>query len=148
MPKKFIWIGAGILVLGLIVALLFFWFITGPGKKPVAAIVIPQGVSALATPEMTPSATQTTVPTAISTSAGDIWQVVEISKKAIHENGFDYDVATFSNVGNPAILMKAQCGAPGWPSPKIGQQYVLNDYNVLVPEQGIGSPLQRFYPIK
>ena len=142
--KKYIWIGVGILVLGCIGALILWWVVTVGGKKQVAALVIPQTI-----PQTTPTAfLPTPTVTPLPVVPGNIWIVASIEQNAIREGLFLYDVATFYNKNVPTIIMKAQCGAPGWPSPEIGQQYVLSEYNVLVPIEGIESPLQRFYPLK
>jgi len=68
----------------------------------------------------------------------------EMEENAIYANGFYYDVATFFNLDQPSLTVRAQCMNPGWPSPEIGHHFTLIYASVLVPIEGVESTIQRF----
>lgn len=76
---------------------------------------------------------------------GDIWIVVKNENNALHQNGFVYDIDTFENKDDRNISLRAHCAEPGWPAPKMGAEYRLNKYGVLIPlKEDKLNPLQRF----
>lgn len=121
--KRIIWIGSAVIIFLLVACAP--QIVTTPAVVP--ALVI-----------------QTPTPTL----PGNIWVVTGIEQSVIHQNGFNYDVATFTNLNQPAVTLRAQCSAPGWPSPEIGHQYTINEYRVMSPIEGIYSPLQRFWVLE
>jgi len=127
--KRIVWVGLGVIIFLLIACAALFW--TKNSSR--LSTATPTTISVVVT-----STPTTALP-------GNIWVVSKIEEAAIHQNGYVYDVATFTNLDRPSVTLRAQCAAPGWPAPAIGQQYVMNDYRVLVPIEGIDSPLQRFF---
>lgn len=107
------------------------------------SVAMPTMVATASTPTLVP----TPLPTLTATLAapGNIWVVTSIEPRALHVNGFDYDVAVFTNLNQPLVTIRAQCAGPSWPSPEIGHQYYMNNFEVLVPVEGNDSPLQRFH---
>ncbi len=147
--KKHLWLGLGFIVLLVIVIVVAS--ILGSANRQNAE---PQMI--FATPETTPTTIVPVTPIVtlpISTptqsasyATGSVWEVVSIEKKALQQNGFSYDVATFALVGQSTVTLKAHCAEPQWPSPEIGHKYVsLNDRGVIITEEGIKITLQRFY---
>ncbi|EKD52744.1 MAG: hypothetical protein ACD_61C00256G0003 [uncultured bacterium] len=143
MDKKYIRIGLGIFLVVALICSLIYWLTSLPTRQQASLLSTPT-VLATATPVMTPTPTQTAIPAA----PGNIWEVVAIEENKIYENGFHYDVATFKNLNDPSLIILARCAEPGWPQPEIGDRYVLNQYGVLIPIEGIGSLLQRFLVIE
>jgi hypothetical protein len=143
MDKKYIWIGIGIFVFVVLVCGILSVFMNTSTR---------QQAEPLSTPVMLATATSmvtlTPTPTVTPVAPGIIWEVVSIEEHIIYENGFYYDVATFRNLNDPSVLIQARCAEPGWPQPEVGQQYVLNQYGVLIPIEGIESKLQRFLVIE
>ncbi len=100
-------------------------------------------------PTMTPTPTVTPTPTPVPEKpAGPIWVVSRIEEGLFHENGFVYDIATFTNLDKPSVTIRARCSAPGWPSPEIGHKFTINEYRVMIPIEGIQSSLQRFWVLE
>lgn len=134
--KKYLWIG------GAVVAFILFAII--------AVILIknlnkPQAVLPVMLPQATAMATQALAPSVVSTALpGNIWVVKETKVDTIHKNGFNYIVDIFYNESQPNLTIRASCQAPGWPAPMVGQKYVMMGDGLLVPVEGIDSPLQRF----
>ena len=144
MDKKYLWIGLGILGFIVLVCVISSLILSSSSTRQQANSLSTPVMLATATPVMTPTAT----PTATPVGPGNIWEVVAIEENKIYENGFHYDVATFKNLNDPSLIILARCAEPGWPQPEIGDRYVLNQYGVLIPIEGIGSLLQRFLVIE
>src|SRR3989339_23223 len=122
----------------LVGVLYFIWRNQNRAGEPAFAVSTPV---MLATPTPLPVMTATLVPTAMP---GNIWVVMSIEESALYSNGFYYDVATFYNLAQPTLTVRAQCMIPSWPSPEIGHQFVLIYETVLVPVEGVESEIQRF----
>ena len=89
--------------------------------------------------------TPTSITTPTPKKVGDVWIVVNSENNALRQNGFVYDVDTFENKDDRSLSLRAHCAEPGWPAPKIGAEYKLNKYGVLIPlKEDKQNPLQRF----
>lgn len=130
--KRIIWIGSAVIIFLLVAGVALIWLKNSSRQIVTTPAVVPGLVN------QTPT----------STLPGNIWVVTGIEQSVIHQNGFNYDVATFTNLNQPAVTLRAQCSAPGWPSPEIGHQYTINEYLVMSPIEGIYSPLQRFWVLE
>lgn len=110
-----------------------------------APVLLP---SATPRPTSTPIPTMTPTPMATTEKvAGPVWVLTRIEVGLFHENGYDYDIATFTNLDKPSVTIRARCSTPGWPT-EIGHQYIVNEYRVMIPIEGIFSPLQRFWVLE
>ncbi len=145
LQDKHIWIGLGILLV-VVVSLLGF-LLSRRGSTDTQNNHPPQQI--FVTPQNTPTSLVTPIPLVTPENVpGNIWIVSRTNVSVVHQNGYSYIVDEFRNEKNPSLVMLARCGAPSWPAPEVGHKYVMNEWNVLGPIEGIDSKLQRFYPIK
>ena len=97
--KKSVWFILGIVGLIVFVCILFLVF-RNSSKKTAVANSLSTPVM-LATPILSPAATPTPA------LPGNIWVVMQIEENAIYANGFYYDVATFFNLDQPSLTVRA-----------------------------------------
>lgn len=136
----------------LIFLIVFIWgmgkiYANGEAEHEQAALATRMAYS---TPSpVLPTMTATPIPVVTQTplAPGNIYVLASIEENGYSENGRVYDKAVFTNLNVPSLRITAHCSAPSWPSPEVGHQFVLNSYGVLVPIEGIYSPLQRFFVI-
>jgi len=77
-----------------------------------------------------------------------IWTVTKIKYLGHELDGQRYDLATFMRVDSQDTV-KAYCMNPGWDTPDIGAEYLLNAGGIFVPLQELDTdPLQRFLMIQ
>lgn len=137
--KRYLWIGGAVIAF-ILFAIAAMILIKNLNKsQPVRPVMLPQA-TAMATQTLAPTVAPTALP-------GNIWVVKETKVDTIHENGFNYIVDIFYNESQPNLTIRASCRAPGWPAPVVGQRYVMMSDGLLVPIEGIDSPLQRFLKI-
>jgi len=75
------------------------------------------------------------------------WKVTKIDPLSYRRSGYFYDLAVFENLSTGESI-KAFCAEPGWPGPNLGDVYILNQWNVLVPTHNDNPPwIQRFIVI-
>jgi len=85
------------------------------------------------------------VDSTVEPQLSDVYRVSLIEESALQRHGYVYDVATFVNVVDESMVLRAQCAEPSWPSPDIGTRYRLNQWGVLIPEvDNENNNLQRF----
>lgn len=136
----------GVIIFLILLVLAGLWAVSRPSQQLTSGEQLGTQM-ALSTPIITP--TPIMMPTATPEKPiGPVWVVSKIEEEAIHSHGFTYDVAIFTNLDSPSVSLRAQCSAPGWPSPEIGQQYTINEYRVMIPIEGVYSPLQRFWVLE
>jgi hypothetical protein len=87
-------------------------------------------------------------PTQTSTDTpSNLWRVTQIYPQSYSRSGYVYDLAVFENVTTGESI-KAFCAEPGWPGPNVGDLFIRNEWNVLVPTQNDSPPwIQRFIVI-
>ncbi len=145
MDKKWTpWIISAIAIITVILFSGAVFFLTRPSPLPhLTSTPRPSSVPTQK-PTPTPSPTRTPLPTKTPFPAGSIWSVTKIINDAYHNEGFSYDVATFTNIETGQTL-EAHCAEPQRPSPTLGTHYRLNEVGVLIPiHENIRYPLQRF----
>lgn len=140
-----------VLIIGIVV------FVNNRNRVPVASE--PQSIFATPIPTtvvVTPTTVPTILPTPTMKPIGEFWLVKETYIGKVTKEGVEYDVFVFANENRPDITMKANCMAPSWPAPVVGDRYLLNQSGILTP-CGNQNPcvtgdetsrLQRFMPIK
>lgn len=138
--KRIIWIVSAVIIFLLVACGAFLW-IRNSSRLPVEPMSSSPQI--LATPAVFPVVQLT--PTQPALAPGDVWMVVRVGPEFVKKNGYKYMIAVFSNQNVPSLTISRMCGAPGWPAPEAQHLYLMNYGGVLVPIEGIDSPLQRFY---
>lgn len=141
--KTYLWIGAGVLLLLLVVLLSVRIFSGGAGQEITPVALMPTQPFVLSTPTVSPVVTAETQ----ASAPGNIWVVSKTKVDKVKIGKYSYIVDEFTNEAQPSLIMRAHCAAPGAPAPEVGQKYLMNDFEVLVPVEGVDSPLQRFFPM-
>lgn len=86
-------------------------------------------------------------PVSVSLSE-QVWTVTKIKYLGYELDGQRYDLAAFKRVDSQDTV-KAYCMNPGWDTPDIGAEYLLNAGGIFVPlEEPDADPLQRFLMIQ
>lgn len=112
--------------------------LTSTSNQATFKIFLPLIIKQLLTPTVV-------LPVETPKPTSDVWIVIKIEKGALKQNGFVYDVDTFENKTNKSVTLRAHCAEPGWPAPKIGDEYRLNSAGVLIPVKDSNmNPFQRF----
>jgi hypothetical protein len=62
----------------------------------------------------------------------NLWMVTKIYTQSYSLRGYMYDLGVFKNVSTGDNI-KAFCANPGRPAPNLGDLFIRNDWNVLVP---------------
>lgn len=74
----------------------------------------------------------------------NLWRITSIDPLSYSFGGFLHDLGAFQNVSTGETV-KAFCANPGRPAPAIGDLFIRNDWNVLIPINDNQLPLkQRF----
>jgi hypothetical protein len=78
----------------------------------------------------------------------NLWRVTEIQAQSYRLRGYVYDLGVFENIRTGETI-KAFCANPGWPTPNIGDLYMRNEWNVLLPLNNDEPPwIQHFIVIE
>jgi hypothetical protein len=74
------------------------------------------------------------------------WKLIEDDPLSYNLRGYWYDLGVFENLST-GDKIKAFCADPGWPSPNLGDLFLRNDYNVLIPIDNDQPPLKQHFII-
>jgi hypothetical protein len=145
--KKYIWITLASL-LGITILCVAIFLVTRPSKSSAVRQTQPlatQSIQRLA--QSTQQPTPTTIVAQVTTApfvAGSFWAVYQIVYQAYENEGYRYDVATFTNLETGETLT-GHCAEPSWPSPPLGSTYKINQAGIFIPvAEDMHHPYQRF----
>jgi hypothetical protein len=113
-----------------------------------AKIYLPVITSEISMEQVEPSSLLNVLPTETPTKTpSNLWMVTKIYKQSYSFRGYVYDLGVFENVSTGENI-KAFCADPGWPTPNLGDLFIRNDWNVLLPINNDNPPwIQHFIVI-
>ena len=98
----------------------------------------------ISTEQVEPGSLLEILPTEIPSN---LWKVTKIYPQSYSFRGYVYDLGVFENVSTGENI-KAFCANPGKPAPNLGDLFIRNDWNVLVPINNDKPPwIQHFIVI-
>ncbi len=98
----------------------------------------------LSTEQVEPSSLSKVLPTE---TPSNLWMVTKIDPQSYTLRGYVYDLGVFENVSTGENI-KAFCADPGWPAPNLGDLFIRNEWDVLVPINNDKPPwIQHFIVI-
>jgi hypothetical protein len=105
-----------------------------------AKIYLPMIALEVSTKQVEPSSLLEVLPTKTPTETpSNLWKITKIDTQSYRLRGYVYDLGVFENVRTGENI-KAFCADPGWPAPNLGDLFIRNDWNVLVPIKNDNPP--------
>ncbi len=112
--------------------------------KSSVKIFFPMIALEISTEQVEPGSLLVILPTEIPSN---LWKVTKIYPQSYSFGGYVYDLGVFENVSTGENI-KAFCANPGKPAPNLGDLFIRNDWNVLVPINNDKPPwIQHFIVI-